>query len=107
MANGGNAFGVELLSPEGCQRALEVQTDGTDLVFGLPVTFCMGYARKSNIVRFGSEEGTIWWGGAGGSSIVIDTTAHVCLSYVMNQMSNDVLGDQRSNNLGSALFAGL
>ena len=107
MANGGKAFGVELLSPEGCKRALEPQTDGTDLVLGLPVTFCMGYAKKSNIVRFGSEDGTIWWGGAGGSSIVIDTAAHVCLSYVMNQMSNDVLGDQRSNNLGSALFAAL
>ena len=107
MANGGKAFGVELLSAEGCERALEPQVDGTDLLMGLPITYCMGYARKSNIVRFGSDDGTIWWGGAGGSSIVIDTEAHVCLSYVMNQMSNDLLGDQRSNNLGIALYEGL
>ena len=35
VANGGKAFGVELLSEAGCRRALEPQTDGTDLV-GLP-----------------------------------------------------------------------
>lgn len=107
MANGGKAFGVELLTPEGCKRALNPQTEGIDLLMGLPITYCMGYARKSNIVRFGSEEGTIWWGGAGGSSIVIDTEAHVCVSYVMNQMCFDVLGDQRANNLGLALYEGL
>ena len=74
---------------------------------GLPITYCMGYARKSGIVPFGSEEGTIWWGGAGGSSVIIDTEAHVCSSYVMNQMSNDLIGDPRSNSLGSALYAAL
>ena len=107
MANGGTAFGIELLSPDGSSRALEPQTDGIDLVMGLPITYCMGYAKKSNIVQFGSDEGTIFWGGAGGSSIVIDTQAHVCVSYVMNQMSNDLLGDKRANNLGLALYDGL
>ena len=107
MANGGKAFGVELLSAEGCKRALEPQIEGTDLLMGLPITYCMGYARKSGIVPFGSEEGTIWWGGAGGSSVIIDTEAHVCSSYVMNQMSNDLIGDPRSNSLGSALYAAL
>ena len=107
MANGGTAFGVKLLSPEGCRRALEPQIEAVDQLMGLPLTYCMGYARKSGIVKFGSDDGTIWWGGAGGSSIVIDTDAHVCLSYVMNQMCNDVLGDQRANNLGLALYEGL
>lgn len=73
----------------------------------LPITYCMGYARKSDIVRFGSDDGTIWWGGAGGSSCVIDTESHVCLSYVMNQMCFDVLADQRATNLGIALHEGL
>ena len=98
---------MELLSAEGCKRALEPQIEGTDLLVGLPITYCMGYARKSGILPFGSEEGTIWWGGAGGSSAVIDTEAHVCSSYLMNQMSNDLLGDQRSHSLGLALHAGL
>lgn len=107
MANGGMAFGVQLLSPAGCRRALEPQVDGTDQLMGLHITYCMGYARRSGILPFGAEEGTIWWGGAGGSLIAIDTEAHVCLSYVMNQMSNDLLGDKRSHRLGLALYEGL
>ena len=47
IANGGKAFGVELLSEAGCRRALEQQTDGTDLVLGLPISFGMGYALRN------------------------------------------------------------
>ena len=47
MANGGKAFGVELLSEAGCRRAPEQQTDGTDLVLGPPVSFGMGYALRN------------------------------------------------------------
>ena len=108
MANGGTAYGVELLSPAGCKRALEVQTDGTDLVMGLPLTYCMGYALRGGVFQeFGSRESTIFWGGAGGSMLIIDTKNHICFSYVMNQMSNNLLGNKRSDNLGTALYAGL
>ena len=99
---------VELLSAEGCKRALEPQIEGTDLLVGLPITYCMGYARKSGILPFGSEEGTIWWERRRvAHRPFIDTEAHVCSSYLMNQMSNDLLGDQRSHSLGLALHAGL
>ena len=109
MANGGKAFGAELLSPQGCKRALEPQIDGIDQLMGLPISYCMGYALLSGgtFTQFGQEESTIWWGGAGGSSVIIDTASHVCFSYVMNQMSNNLLGDKRSDNLGLALYEGL
>lgn len=108
MANGGTAFGVELLSPKGCKRALEPQIDGIDQLMGLPITYCMGYAlRGGTFIPFGSLDKTIWWGGAGGSSVIIDTESHVCFSYVMKQMSNNLLGDKRSDKLGLALYEGL
>jgi CubicO group peptidase (beta-lactamase class C family) len=112
MANGGTAFGVKLLSPEGCARALEPETDGTDLVVGVDVTQCMGYGRNmrsdgKDLIQFGSGDGTLFWGGAGGSIVVIDTKANVCVSYVMNQSSNSMFGDPRANSLGVALYAGL
>ena len=47
MANGGKAFGVELLSEAGCRQAPEPQTDGTDLVLGPPVSFGVGYALRN------------------------------------------------------------
>ena len=107
MANGGSAFGIELLSPAGCARALESQVDGIDQLMGLPIHYCMGYARRGNFMSFGPDESTIWWGGAGGSSVIIDTKSHVCFSYVMNQMSFDLLGDKRSDELGVALYEAL
>jgi CubicO group peptidase (beta-lactamase class C family) len=108
MANEGQAFGVELLSPKGVKRALEPQIDGIDQLMGLPISYCMGYARRGGtFIPFGPIESTIWWGGAGGSSVVIDTDSHVCFSYVMNQMSFDLLGDKRSDDLGIALYEGL
>jgi CubicO group peptidase (beta-lactamase class C family) len=108
MANGGTAFGVKLLSPEGCARALESQLDGIDQLMGLPIHYCMGYARRGGtFIPFGPIESTIWWGGAGGSSVIIDTDSHVCFSYVMNKMSFDLLGDKRSDDLGLALYEGL
>ncbi|GIS69791.1 MAG: hypothetical protein CM1200mP9_06120 [Gammaproteobacteria bacterium] len=44
---------------------------------------------------WGAPEGTkgCFWGGAGGSSITLDHSHRACFSYVMNQMSNDLLGE--------------
>jgi CubicO group peptidase (beta-lactamase class C family) len=107
LANDGKAFGVQLLSPEGCQRALEPQTDGVDTVLGLPVSFGMGYALRNEAVPMGPNENTLWWGGAGGSTIVVDTDAHLCFSYVMNQMDNHIVGDPRGTSLGFTLYDAL
>ncbi len=104
MANGGKAFGTELLSPQGCARALEVQTDGVDVVLGLPVQFAMGYARPTEAIPTSPNANTLWWGGAGGSTIVVDTDAHVCMSYVMNQMDNQIIGDPRGTSLSQAMY---
>jgi CubicO group peptidase (beta-lactamase class C family) len=107
MANGGSAFGAELLSPAGCRKALEPQTDGLDLVLGLPVRFAMGYALPTPAIPVSPNPNTLWWGGAGGSTIVVDTDAHLCFSYVMNQMSNDIVGDPRGGSLAQAVYASL
>ncbi len=105
MANGGTAFGVELLSADGARKALEPQTDGVDVVLGLPVRFALGYALPTPAVPISPNENTLWWGGAGGSTIAVDTDAHLCSSYVMNQMDNQILGDPRGMSLAQALYA--
>ena len=107
LANGGSAFGTTLVSPERIRRALEVQTDGTDLVLGLPLQFAMGYALPSAEIPVSPNGNTLWWGGAGGSTVCVDTDAHVCLSYVMNQMDNQIIGDPRGASLGAAVYASL
>jgi CubicO group peptidase (beta-lactamase class C family) len=104
LANGGNAFGVTLLSEAGCAAALEPQTDGEDLVLGLPIRFAMGYALPTDAIPVSPNPNTLWWGGAGGSTIAVDTDAHLCFSYVMNQMDNYIVGDPRGGSLAAAVY---
>lgn len=107
LANGGSAFGVEVLSTVGCNKALESQTDGIDLVLGIPVNFAMGYALTNEVIPISPNANTLWWGGAGGSTVVVDTDAHACFSYVMNQMDNNIVGDPRGVALGAAVYSSL
>jgi CubicO group peptidase (beta-lactamase class C family) len=50
---------------------------------------------------------TLWWGGAGGSTIAVDTDAHLCFSYVMNQMDNFIIGGPRGSSLAAAVYDSL
>jgi CubicO group peptidase (beta-lactamase class C family) len=107
LANGGSAFGVELLSEAGSKKILEEQTNGPDAVLFMPIRFGMGYAFPNELMPMSPNENGMFWGGAGGSTIVIDQDAHVCLSYVMNQMKAAIVGDKRGGRLGKAFYAAL
>ena len=107
LANGGSAFGVELMSAEGAARIFDEQTNGMDLVLGVPLRFGMGYGLNGDIVPMGPNEHIAYWGGWGGSTIVIDQDAHMCCSYVMNRMMDGALGDPRGFGLLQAAYASL
>ncbi len=104
MANNGRAFGTELFSAKTVARALQPQIEGTDLVLGLDVKFAMGYAKPTPEIPMSPNENSLWWGGAGGSTICVDTDAHLCMSYVMNQMDNHIVGDPRGVRLHQAVY---
>ena len=107
MANDGSAFGVELLSRDGCARALEVQTEGEDLVLSIPVRYAMGYGLPSPAIPISPNPNTSFRGRAGGSTITVDTDARVCFSYVMNQMDNFIIGGPRGQALTDAMYDSL
>lgn len=107
LANDGRAFGVQLLSPESCRLMLEEQTNGPDAVLMLPIRFGLGYAFPNEFMPMSPNDNAMFWGGAGGSTIVVDQQARVCLSYVMNQMKNAIVGDQRGGGLGKAFYDSL
>ena len=107
MANGGSAWGVDLLSREGTERIFDEQSYGKDLVLGVPMRFGMGYGLNGNEVPMGPNEHIAYWGGWGGSTIVVDQDAHLCVSYVMNKMFPGVLGDTRGFALLQTAYASL
>ena len=107
MANGGRAFGVELMSAEGTARIFDEQANGKDLVLGVPIRFGMGYGLTGDIIPMGPNEHIAYWGGWGGSTIVVDADAHLCCSYVMNKMEAGLLGDTRGYSLLQAAYGSL
>jgi len=107
IANGGSAFGKRMLSKEGCDRVFDEQFNGLDLVLGVPIRFGMGYGLNSETLPLGPNPHTCFWGGWGGSLVIVDTDAHVCLSYVMNKMGEGTTGDIRGGRLAAATFQSL
>jgi hypothetical protein len=83
---------------------LEVQSDGPDAVLFMPIKFGMGYAFPNKLMPMSPSGNGMFWGGAGGSTIVVDLDRHVCLSYVMNQMAGAIVGDNRGGALGKAVY---
>ena len=107
MACGGEVDGVRLLSPEGCRVALEQQSDGVDLVLGAPLRFGIGYGLPSPDVPVSPSEHACFWGGWGGSIVVIDMDQRMCVAYVMNRMGEGTLGDTRGIGVVFAAYAAL
>jgi len=98
LACGGTARGVRLLSPAGCALARQEQYRGFDQVLGTTMRYGMGYA------IFDRSYG---WGGWGGSLVLIDPEARMTVSYVMNQMLDQGLGDYRALSIVVAAYEGL
>lgn len=106
LAQDGEAGGKRFLSPEGCRRALVQQSDGMDLVFAQPVKFAMGYALSLGGLTFGKGP-SCFWGGSGGSLIVIDFEARMTIAYVMNRLVGAPFGDPRNMRIVNAAYASL
>ena len=107
VANLGEAFGQRLMSEAGARRVFEEQTNGDDLVLGVPIIFGMGYGLTSEIMPMGPNEHIAYWGGWGGSTAIVDQDARMCISYVMNRMEGSLLGDTRGFGITQAAYASL
>ncbi|MBM4072293.1 MAG: beta-lactamase family protein [Planctomycetes bacterium] len=79
VACGGVVDGVRLLSPQTIDRIFETQSDGIDLVIGVPLQLGIGYALHPGRVCA--------WGGTGGSTVIIDAESRTTFAYVMNRMA--------------------
>jgi hypothetical protein len=80
VACAGEVDGVPLLSPQTIDRIFEVQSNGIDLVIGVPLKFGVGDSL--------TPEGRVCsWGGTGGSTVIIDVDRRITFAYVMNKMA--------------------
>jgi CubicO group peptidase (beta-lactamase class C family) len=107
LASGGEVGGIRLLSPSGCEAVLREQSNGTDLVIGMPVRFGLGYGLPTAEMPLGPNPRTCFWGGWGGSIVVVDLDARMVVAYVMNRMGEGTTGDERGAAIVGAAYAAL
>lgn len=106
VACGGEIDGPHLLSPSTCDLIFQEQSNGVDLVLGVPLRFGIGYALKNEIIPYLPNGRVCTWGGWGGSVIVVDRDRRLTVSYVMNRMEGG-LGGKRGPDLVRAAYAAL
>jgi CubicO group peptidase (beta-lactamase class C family) len=105
VACGGEARGTRLLSRAGVEAIFDEQSNGTDVVLGVPLRFGMGYGLTSATMPIPPH--ACCWGGYGGSFILNDLDARVTIAYVMNRMEAGLLGDTRGASVAFAAMVGL
>ncbi len=104
LACGGTVGSVRLLSAAGCERALEEQYNGVDHILGVRMRYGMGYGLGDWL----PNARACFWGGWGGSMVLVDLDARMTVSYVMNQMLDQgTLGDYRALGVVMAAYAAI
>ena len=106
LANGGVVGGKRLLSEAGARRALEPQIKGEDMVLGGPAHFGLGFGLNGGAVPLPHDE-CCYWGGYGGSIIIIDMKTRSTIAFMMNKMASTMVGDMRGYGLAMATWQAL
>lgn len=106
---GGQVGGKRLLSPETVDLIFQEQTRGKDLVVGSNLSFGIGYGlnTKDTDTDWLPDGKICFWGGWGGSMVVMDVGRRVTIAYVMNRMKNVGLGSNRTKAYINAAYHAL
>jgi len=105
LANGGEAFGVRLLSSAAIDRARTEQVDGPDEVLPLRTRIALGFFLPSPDEPLGPNFRAFGHGGAGGSYSHADPEHRLSFGYAMNLMHMGAwLVDPRARRLLAAAY---
>jgi CubicO group peptidase (beta-lactamase class C family) len=107
MACGGEANGVRLLSAKGIEPVFDEQTYGQDLVLPIVVRHGIGFGLPSPEVPITPSERACFWGGWGGSVVLIDLDQRMSFAYMMTKMGEGTVGDLRAAGLLVAAYTAL
>ena len=108
IVNGGEVDGVRLLSPDTIDVIFDEQSNGIDLVLGIPLRFGIGYGLpQADTVPYLPDRKLCFWGGWGGSLIVNDLEPRLCVAYMMNRMGAGIIGSDRSEAILRAVYEAL
>ena len=107
LANGGELDGEKFFADQTLQWMKVTLTDGIDRVFQIPTAFSAGFMKDSTratrriFARSGSSFGHP---GAGGSHAFADPENKISFAYLMNQMEQSLLPNEKSLRLVDAIY---
>jgi CubicO group peptidase (beta-lactamase class C family) len=107
LANGGKLDGQTFFSKETIEWMTTTFADGMDRVFQIPTAFSAGFMKDPrNAARrlFGTSPNAFGHPGAGGSHAFADPENRISFAYVMNQMEQSLLPNEKSLRLVDAIY---
>jgi CubicO group peptidase (beta-lactamase class C family) len=105
VARGGAVGGVRLLGPDTIDLIFRTQQNGIDLVAGVPLRFGVGYGLpRLDVLPYIPDERICFWGGWGGSVIIMDAGRRMTISYMMNKMGAGLVGSDRGAEYCKAVY---
>jgi CubicO group peptidase (beta-lactamase class C family) len=107
LANGGRLNGETFFSQQTLARMTTTLSDGCDRVFQIPTAFSAGFMKDSRDAArkmFGPSATSFGHPGAGGSHAFADPENKIAFAYVMNQMEQSVLPNEKSLRLVDAIY---
>jgi CubicO group peptidase (beta-lactamase class C family) len=105
VACGGEVGGVRLLSPRTVSMIFQPQAHGVDLVLQLPLKMGMGYGLPEPAVApFIPQRRICFWGGWGGSMVLVDVDRRITFAYMMNKMAPGIVGGPNVAALATSFY---
>jgi CubicO group peptidase (beta-lactamase class C family) len=107
LANNGKADGQTFFSGQTLEWMTKTLSDGVDRVFQMPTAFSAGFmkdARETTRRIFGPSRTSFGHPGAGGSHAFADPENKIAFAYVMNQMEQSLLPNEKSLRLVDAIY---
>lgn len=107
MVLGGDIDGTPFLSPETLAAFTQTRISGPNLVLPFDLTLAAGIMKNTPNHFYGPNDDCFGHSGWGGSCVWADRETGLTGAYVMNKMSNYLLGDPRPRALIDAVYAAL
>jgi CubicO group peptidase (beta-lactamase class C family) len=105
IGNDGVLDGRKILGRDTLDLIWNEQSNGPDRVLILPLRFGIGYGLPEPTTLPYVPQGEIcFWGGYGGSMIVMDRERHLTVAYMMNVMEPGIIGGLRSAAILDACY---
>lgn len=105
---GGKVRGAQMLRPETVEMIFDEQANGADLVIPAPLRWGIGYAlARTEALPYVPDEKICFWGGWGGSMVLMCPDRRATIAYVMNKMGPGILGSERTATYATLIFDAL